>query len=61
MADPSDPKKTPNVGESVMRDPLPMPPHEDMRRSPPMAGIVNGMIGSLALWAIIAGVVVAAN
>ncbi len=44
-----------------MRDPLPEPPREEMRRSPPMTGIVNGMIGSLALWAIIAGVVVAAN
>jgi len=26
-----------------------------------MAGIMNGMIGSLALWAIIAGVVVVAS
>lgn len=33
----------------------------DTQRSPPMAGIVNGLIGSAALWALIAGVVVVAS
>ena len=31
------------------------------RRDNPMLGIVNGMIGSLAIWALIAGVVVVAS
>ncbi|MGE7206748.1 hypothetical protein ACQKJZ_13840 [Sphingomonas sp. NPDC019816] len=44
-----------------MRDPLPLAPDEVGRRSSPMTGIMNGMIGSLALWAIIAGVVVVAS
>ncbi|WP_275934735.1 hypothetical protein [Sphingomonas yabuuchiae] len=35
-----------------------MPPD---RRNNPMLGIINGMIGSLALWALIAGVVVVAS
>ena len=39
-----------------MRDPLPIPPRDEPRQSPPMTGIVNGMIGSLAIWAVIAGV-----
>ncbi len=41
-----------------MPKPLPMPPD---RRHSPMLGIVNGLIGSLAMWAVIAGVVVAAS
>jgi hypothetical protein len=35
-----------------------MPPD---RRDNPMLGIINGLIGSLALWALIAGVIVAAS
>ena len=31
------------------------------RPSDPMLGIVNGLIGSLAMWALIAGVVVVAS
>jgi hypothetical protein len=35
-----------------------MPPD---RHDNPMLGIINGLIGSLALWALIAGVIVAAS
>jgi len=35
-----------------------MPPD---RRDNPMLGIINGLIGSLALWALIAGVMVATS
>lgn len=41
-----------------MPNPRVMPPD---RRGNPMLGIVNGVIGSLAMWALIAGVVVVAS
>jgi hypothetical protein len=41
-----------------MPTPRPMPP---ARLHDPMLGIVNGLIGSLAMWAVIAGIVVIAS
>ncbi|WP_322963820.1 hypothetical protein [Sphingomonas fuzhouensis] len=41
--------------------PTPLPPIAGDRDRGPMLGIVNGVIGSLAMWALIAGVVVVAS
>ncbi|MEK9211940.1 hypothetical protein [Sphingomonas sp. 2378] len=43
-----------------MRNTFPLP-HDGGRDGGPMVGIINGIIGSLAIWAVIAAVILTAS